>query len=595
MLQYLQNSDRYGLSGSRIFTFLFLAIFAAFFEGFGIAMFLPLLQFIEKGQDISLLAANSKMWQYLLQVFDFIDLDLSLVSLFGAVLALMLLRVVFMYLRQVYTVWLSTGILHRTRSLLFREYMAADYSYYSGLSSGAIINTLMTEVPRVSGLFSSLFSLVANSVVMGGYALVLLWLSPVMTLAAAVFLTIAGVTVNYYVRHTKKYSLKATEDNNRFSFLLLERLNAFRLMKLTATGERESDMVREASANARNTNFFLNKLNARVDLLLEPIVILFGLGIMYFSVTRFEMSLSQVGLFMLVLLRLLPLAKEFLRSRQGILSCLGSINVVSDAFRETAANRERQGAGKTLPPPTEGIALNDVSFVYRGQREPAIDHLSLLFPAGKMTALVGPSGSGKSTLADLLPMLLRPQSGEILIDGRSLDSFELKALRRSIAFVSQEAFIFNDTVRYNVAFAREEAEEAEIWDALEAAKAKDFVQSLPDGLQTILGERGTRLSGGQRQRLSLARALLQRAPILVLDEPTSALDSEVEKDIQLAINEIRRKNRVTIIVIAHRLSTIRESDKIVVLKDGKVLEEGSHEGLMVTHDWYARVSGMQNN
>ena len=236
-----------------------------------------------------------------------------------------------------------------------------------------------------------------------------------------------------------------------------------------------------------------------------------------------------------------------------------------------------------------------MTFTYDGSDTPALDNISLTIPAGKVTALVGPSGAGKTTLADLIPRLYVPQQGRVLYDGVNGAEFDLFSLRSNMAFVSQDAAVFDDTVRGNLRFVKPEASEEEIWVALERAKAREFVEALPHGLDTFVGERGFILSGGQKQRLSMARALLQNTGVLILDEPTSALDSETEEDIKLAIDGIRSNTETTIVIIAHRLSTIRDADQIVVMMDGRIAEYGAHEDLMVSEEWYARVSGMQSS
>ncbi|MEY3791231.1 MAG: hypothetical protein RLZ09_2067 [Pseudomonadota bacterium] len=219
--------------------------------------------------------------------------------------------------------------------------------------------------------------------------------------------------------------------------------------------------------------------------------------------------------------------------------------------------------------------------------------VDLLLKTSEFCAVMGPSGSGKSTLADLIMCLRLPQEGKILYDGISGIEFDLCSLRKRMAFVSQDAVIFNDTVAANLRFGRKEATDEELWDALEKSQAAEFVKRLENGLETFLGERGTRLSGGQKQRLSLARALVQRTSVLILDEPTSSLDSETEQAVQAALEKLRSELTMTIIIIAHRLSTIRNSDNIIVLREGEVVEQGNHDQLMVSAEWYSRMVGAQ--
>jgi ABC-type multidrug transport system fused ATPase/permease subunit len=210
-----------------------------------------------------------------------------------------------------------------------------------------------------------------------------------------------------------------------------------------------------------------------------------------------------------------------------------------------------------------------------------------------MIALVGRSGAGKSTLVDLLPRLRVPVEGRILIDERPIEDFELSVLRRSIAFVSQEGFLFNESVENNVRYYRPEASEEEVVWAARMAYADPFIREFPEGYKTVVGERGAKLSGGQRQRIILARALLQRASVIILDEPTSSLDSESERCVQKAMEQIRAEQKTTLVVVAHRLSTIKSADQIIVLDRGKVVESGSHRELMHGDNWYTAIAKLQ--
>ena len=208
-------------------------------------------------------------------------------------------------------------------------------------------------------------------------------------------------------------------------------------------------------------------------------------------------------------------------------------------------------------------------------------------PAGKVTALVGASGSGKTTALNMVPRFYDPVSGQITIDGKNMRDFTLESLRKHIALVSQDVTIFDDTARANIAYGKPDASEQEIILAAKAAAAHDFINDMPQGYDTILGEHGTKLSGGQRQRIAIARAILRNAPILLLDEATSALDNESEKAIQSSLAELQKGR--TVLVIAHRLSTVQGADQIIVLDQGKIAEQGNHEELMKVNKLYARM------
>ena len=577
----------FGVTPGRIALFFGLALAAAGFEGFGLAMLLPVLEYLEKGRDVAVLAVASAHWQRLVEAFAWLGWPLTLASLLGAVLGLMLLRIVLIFGRQYYIAWFSQEILHVTRTALMDACLGARYAFNQALPTGQTVNLLTNETQRVGAGLSSILTLAANGLAIAMLLGVLLWVSLPLTAVAGAFLVLAAGVVWLFVRRTKAVGFSASDALKRLFFQVVERLMAFRLIKLTATAGREAGVVRAASREVCDHLVKLRTYGARVDLVMEPVVVAGALTILYVAVTLFGMGLAEMGLFMLILLRLLPLSQGLLREWQSFVSCQGAMAAIRGGLDQARAAAEPLAGGRPFAGLSDGIRLQGVTFAYDGAARPALDAVSLAIPAGRMTALVGPSGAGKTTLADLLPLLQEPRSGELFFDNVPARDYDRGSLRRGIAFVSQEAILFNDTVRANLAFVRPDAGEADIWTALTSAKAREFVEALPQGLDTPLGERGACLSGGQRQRIALARALLQGAPVIVLDEPTSALDSESELAIQQSIEDLRRAGRTTLVVIAHRLSTIRGADRIVVLENGRVTQQGAHAELALGEDWYA--------
>ena len=268
------------------------------------------------------------------------------------------------------------------------------------------------------------------------------------------------------------------------------------------------------------------------------------------------------------------------------LAAAESVFSLIDEEAEGDLGKEELGRAKGL------VEFDNVSFTYPGADRPALNGVSLTIRPGECVALVGPSGSGKTTAANLLPRFYLLDGGEIRVDGHALDQVRLGSLRDNIALVSQDVVLFNDTIGANIAYGGKcEATEDEIRAAAKAAHALEFIEALPDGFNTMIGENGVKLSGGQRQRLAIARAILKDAPILILDEATSALDTESERHVQAALDELMR-GRSTL-VIAHRLTTIERADRIAVLSAGKVLEVGKHAELLALNGIYARLHSMQ--
>ena len=265
---------------------------------------------------------------------------------------------------------------------------------------------------------------------------------------------------------------------------------------------------------------------------------------------------------------------------------LGAGERILDMLDRTPEIKDVDGA-ISLHSENPSITFENVVFGYNDDERNALDDVSFDMPAGKVTALVGASGSGKTTALNMVPRFYDPVSGQVTIDGKNMRDFTLESLRKHIALVSQDVTIFDDTARANIAYGKPDASEQEIILAAKAAAAHDFVNDMPQGYDTILGEHGTKLSGGQRQRIAIARAILRNAPILLLDEATSALDNESEKAIQSSLAELQKGR--TVLVIAHRLSTVQGADQIIVLDQGKIAEQGNHEELMKVNKLYARM------
>jgi len=288
-------------------------------------------------------------------------------------------------------------------------------------------------------------------------------------------------------------------------------------------------------------------------------------------------------------MRLLQPLKQLSQVPAAAQQSLASAERIFDVLDSPTETNEDRGT-MTAPTFDRSVEFEDVTFAYDSDAV-ALADVTFTATKGEIVALVGASGAGKSTLIDLIPRFMEPTRGRITIDGVDLRDIRLEALRRLTGIVSQDTVLFNDTVRANVAFGRADATQAQLDAAASAANALGFIEALPQGWDTSLGERGTRLSGGQRQRLAIARALLSDPPILILDEATSALDAESERLVQEAIDRLLEGR--TVFVIAHRLSTIQHADRILVLEGGRVVEQGTHDALLVSGGAYARLHAMQ--
>jgi ATP-binding cassette subfamily C protein len=344
-------------------------------------------------------------------------------------------------------------------------------------------------------------------------------------------------------------------------------------------GAQERNMARFSNLNARIMKDYVDYVrNINTSQLLVnvgSVVILAGALLALIDVLHLPGATVLVLLYLFFMI--IPQFNSLQLNYQAVVNMLPSYANVMDIKARSEAEAEREVARPRDVTLRRRVELRDVSFSYAAEGQSAVEHINLTVDAGKMTAIVGTSGAGKSTLADLIMGLIEPQEGAVLIDDVPLDAERLDAWRGCIGYVAQETFLFNDTVRANLLWAYPDATEDELHTALRLAAADDFVARLPDGMETVLGDRGVRLSGGEQQRLALARALLRKPSVLILDEATSNLDSENERRIQGAIEALH--GGITIVAITHRLSTIRNADIIYVLENGRAIETGDWASL----------------
>lgn len=592
--RFFQYAANLGFPKRVAVTALVLFLSGFLFEGAGITMLLPAFQYIQSGGDIAALTAESQLWRRLVEAYAVFGVQVNLAALLVTSFLCILARQGFVYLRLIYMARAQENLVRDIRNSAFREHLLAGTSYQDRQHLGEVVNDLTTELQRaVTSLFSSVV-LAGYALLTLGYLCILFALSWSMTLAALGVILVSVGLIHGLLARTEETGRAMTEANQRMSTFLVERLRSTRLIRLSGTEEAETNAMSMLTLRQRDNLINLARLLARIDVVIEPVVIAFGFALLYVGVISFDLDLGEIGLFLVIVLRLLPVMKETMRTRQTILGAAGGLDAVNRRLEKLRANRDRLGGTLPFEGLKKELRVEAVRFDYgQGSPVPALDGIDLTIPAGKMTALVGPSGGGKSTLVDMLPRLREPDSGRILIDDRHLAEFSSESLRAGIAYAPQVPQIFNVTAAEHIRYGRRNATMDEVREAARLAGADDFIRNMPQGYKTQLGEGGATLSGGQRQRLDLARALVKNAHLLVLDEPTSNLDGEAESLFRQALARIRAETDTTIVIIGHRLSTVADADKIALLDGGRIIATGTHADLLKGSKWYAQAWATQ--
>lgn len=568
---YVASARRLGMNIRIAATLLIIEFGAIAFEFGGVAVLVPVFQFMQTGGDLSALGAQHEYWAGIIKAHTFLGVEVSLGSLLVTSFALLLARQGTIYIRFVYRVSVRQRLAHRLRDDGFGTFMAADYGYQRDASKGTLIADFTVELPRaVNAVFDSILVL-GHVGLIAVYAAGLFYLSSEMTLITLAVLCISGLALRGILRRTEATSGEISGTNRRFGAFLSERIAATRLIRLSNSADEERDKLYGLSDRLANRTIRLSKLQALPQLIIEPTAALIAFAIIYIGYTRFAMTPDTLAVFAIALARLLPVIRSTISDVQTVLGQWASLRVIVERFDEIAERREQPGEGKQFPGLTEAIRFEKVCYTYPGRDIPALHDVSFEVPKGALWTIVGRSGAGKSTLVDLLPRLISPTSGRILFDGVPIETFETESVRRAIAFVGQQAEVFDGTIRDHITYGVADASDTAIARAAEIAGATEFIAALPDGYDTQIGERASSLSGGQRQRLDIARAILRGASILIMDEPTSALDRAASMHLAETLRSLCAQTGTTVLVISHGMELTNEADCVLVLRNGRVV------------------------
>jgi len=523
----------------------------------------------------------------------FIDKDMRMLFLIPLlIVGLYILKGVFYYGQAYLMSYVGQRIVADFREKLYDHIQRLSLSFFTKTPTGILISRLTNDVTLIQGAVSSaLTSVLRDSFTIFALTVVVFYRDWKLACIAAIVLPLAAIPIIKFGEKLRKFSIKGQIRMGFITSLLQETISGNRIVKAFTMEDYESRRFA-----AQNDHFFkIIMKRQKIRALSSPVVeALAGVGIAGivlvggYAVVRGDSTPGTFGSFLAALLLLYKPFKSLSMVNDIVQGGLAAGSRVFELLDTTADIRDADGA-VPLRGISHAIKFEHASFKY--EDEMVLKDINFEVKAGEVVALVGVSGAGKTTLVNLIPRFYDIGEGRITIDGTDIRTLTIKSLREHIGIVTQQTILFNDTVRNNIAYGDITRSEEEIVEAAKAANAHGFIEKLPLGYDTIIGEQGVKLSGGERQRISIARALLKNAPILILDEATSSLDSESEFQVQVALERLMA-NR-TVFLIAHRLSTIRNAHRIVVIDSGRIVEEGTHDELLAMNRIYGKLYQMQ--
>lgn len=579
--------------GRRLYIVFGLTLLASLADGLGITLLLPLLAVIGSdggatSGELGMLGGTggepSRIEVLLHDLLTIFGIQESVAGILLFMMFVFFIKGALKFSESAYTSHLQAQFMFEVRSKLFDAYSSMDYRYYGRHNTGHFVNLLNEQIHALVLAFGKYKQFLATLITVGAYfffAMMLSWVFASMALLAGIFVLAIFRKLSHYVQNLSR---RTVEEMGALNHFVVQTMQAFKYIAATA----EVGPLRDAVVKSigRLASYFRRRgiANAFTDAVREPLSVAVLVSIIIIQVLVLDQALAPILVAVVLIYRAMGQILGLQSSWQAVMTNIGSLEVVEREFERVAANQERSGA-TTLQPLARSIELKGVTFAYDPADGNVLEDVTLTIPANRSIAFVGESGAGKSTLVDLLTLLLRPDAGELTIDGVSHDAVDLGSWREQIGFVSQETVVFDDTVANNICLWRGDYESdpevrRKVEEAAERAYARGFIDEFPEGFNTRVGDRGVRLSGGQRQRLFIARELYKNPRLLILDEATSALDSESESVIQASVDQLR--GSTTVVMIAHRLSTIRNADHIYVLDRGRVIQEGSYDKLIGT-------------
>jgi len=590
LTEWSQNSIRYGLNRLHIVYFFILGFLSSISEVIGLSVFIPIFQFI--GNDDPLTGQESKQFlHHMLSIYNDIGVSPSLEILLITAFTLFVTSKTIIFITKIYHISKYNDLLMSLRKKIFLKYINTTAEYKDMVSAGSIVNIITTEsMSAINAVILPIkFMISVISIIISLF--VLLFISYQMTITIIIMTLLFFMVPMRWINAVSNISHKITRKNSELASFIVNRINAEKLLKFSNTEKFENNKF---SKIAKKHKFYLKSiqiLKTRSDYILEPLLLGSGLFLIYLSNNYYSLDIEFTILFLLILIRMIPLVKELMGQLQALNRMIGPTQSVNNILDNMKENYEVDNGTMILENFSNEILFNSVEYTFSCSKgSNTLNGINFSISKGNMVAIVGPSGSGKSTLIDLITRIRLPSHGDIYIDGISIHDYKLSSLRRVISFAPQEPSFFSSTIFEHINYGVENISKENTIKSAALSGAKPFIDNMDKGYDTFIGEDSVRLSGGQKKRLDLARALNRSPKILILDEPEGNLDLETSSRLYETLSEINKKTGLTIVVVTHEYRFIQEFDKIIVINDGTVESVGRHSELLEIEGWYKRIN-----
>ena len=564
-----------------------LSVFAALLEGIGLSFLLPI---IELAQNDAAVENADGVLGLFVAVYQLFGVALTLESAVIGVSLVMITRYTASFLVAWLKASLRTNYVRELQTQAFDDALDAKVGYFDDEGSDNILNAIVTQATYAGRTIKWMVTIVEQGFLSLMYLAVALYFAPMLTIGAAVLL--GGLTVIVRGVLESGYSVgdRVADANERLQQSAQAGTQGIRDVKLFGMQDELFTGFERAARQYADSTIALRRNQAAIDNFYQLVTAVTVFALIYVAIAIVGMEVAALGVFLFAMFRLAPRVSTLNNQLYKLEGDLPHLIRTQEFTNELARRSEESGGSAEATPVVDEVAFDEVSFSYDGDEEVLRD-VSFEFSREEFVAFVGSSGAGKSTIVSLLARMYEPDSGEIRANGTPIDRFDVREWRSKIAVVRQDPFVFNETLRFNVTVGNRDATDAEVERVCEIAQVTEFLDDLPQGYDTVLGDDGVRLSGGQRQRVSIARALLKDADLLILDEATSDLDSTLEAKVHTAIEAMERDQAM--LVVAHRLSTVMNADRIYTMEGGRITEVGSHEELLASGGAYADLYSTQ--